>query len=245
MTDMPSLQDIADEVSRSRDREPGYRRIAVAGEFESGKSSVINALVGKVAVPCNPGLPGRPVVKLKHSLHHMVSVETATGESLEVRSFGTLTTRRDIAVCDIRTPLPGLHRTEIVEIPHRPGTGIDPEDFAMLAAADMIVWVTIGSQAWRLSERTTVAGLPPGCREKSVLAVSRADHLRDAGDWDKIEARLQNEASPFFSEMVFIQASMQNLWDCRQDDDTWIRTGGPTLASIADDLLNAPKGEAA
>ena len=245
MNDMTSLQDIVDEVARARDREPGYRRIAVAGEFESGKSSVVNALIGKVAVPCNPGLPGRPLIKVKHSLHHMVSAETTVGRRCEVRSFDHLAQMRDLAVCDIHTPIPGLHRTEIVEIPHRPGTGIDPEDFAMMADADMIVWVTIASQAWRLSEKTTVEELPPSCRAKSVLAVSRADHLRDVADWEKIDTRLQKEASPYFSEMVFIQASMKNLESCRHEDESWIRTGGPTLASIAHDLINAPKGAVA
>ncbi len=236
MTDLLSLQDIVDAVDRRRDREPGTRRIAVAGEFESGKSSVVNALVGKMALPCNPGLPGRPLIKIRHSIYPMIFAEDTVGRRFEVEAVRDLMGITNLAHCDICIPIPGMARTEIVEIPHQPGKGINKGDLEVLADADLIVWVTIASQAWRLSEKALMETLPEGSREKSVLAISRADHLRDAADWEKIETRLLKEASPYFSEMVFMQASSRNLAACRQNDDAWIKTGGPSLASIAHDL---------
>ena len=245
MNDMFSLQDIVDEVDARRDRLPGTRRIAVAGEFESGKSSVINALIGKLIVPCNPGLRGRPLIKVSHSSQPLFVGEDSTGCAVEAESIEALRQIRDLAVCEIHISVPGMARTEIVEIPHHPGGSIAPGDFRVMAEADLIVWVTIASQAWRLSEKATVETLPPGSRRKSVLAISRADLLRDEEDWTKIETRLQKEASPYFSEMVFMQASLRNLEACRRDEQSWIETGGPSLAGIAHEIASGKQGAAA
>ncbi len=249
MTDMLSLQDIVNELDGPREREPGIRRVVVAGEFESGKSSVINALLGKIAVPCNPGLPGRPVVKVNHSLHTMIFAEDKVGNGFQVETMEQLNETDNLAICDIRTSMPGMTRIEFVEVPHHPGKGILPADAKMMAEADLVIWVTISSQAWRLSEKSLIESMPELMRERCVLAVSRADHLRYVDDWEKIETRLQKEASPYFAEMVFIQASIRNLKACRQEEQAWIRTGGPTLASIIHDLTTTRRsttaGEAA
>jgi hypothetical protein len=245
MNTMSSLQDIVEEVDSHRKRQPGYRRIVVAGEFESGKSSVLNALLGNIVIPCNPGLPGRPLIKVSHSHHPMISAENRTGQSYDARSVADLAEIDNLALCDIRIPVPDLMRTEIIEVPHRPGQGIDPRDIEMMGRADMIVWVTIASQAWRLSEQAIMAELPSGSRKRSVLAISRADHLRDAEDWEKLELRLQKDAAAYFSEMVFMQASIRNLMACNDDESAWIRTGGPSLASIAQETLAETGGVAA
>ena len=245
MNDMLSLQDIVDEVDSRRARLPGTRRIAVAGEFEAGKSSVINAMLGRLVVPCNPGLRGRPLIKVSHNAHTLIIGEDTTGRVAEVEDVEALRDIDDLAVCEIHTPASSMARTEIIEIPHHPGESIAPSDFAVMADADLIVWVTIASQAWRLSEKATVETLPPGSRRKSVLAISRADLLRDAEDWQKIETRLQKEASPYFSEMVFMQASLRNLEACRRDEQSWVETGGPSLTGIAHDVASGTQGAAA
>lgn len=245
MNDMLSLQDIVDEVDARRDRLPGTRRIAIAGEFESGKSSVINALLGKIIIPCNPGLRGRPLIKVNHSAQPLIVGQDSAGHATEVNTIKDLRGIDDLAVCEFHIPVPGMARTEIVEIPHQPGENIASDDFAMMLGADLIVWVTIASQAWRLSEKATLETFPSGARRKSVLAISRADLLRDAEDWEKIETRLQKEASPYFSEMVFMQASLRNLEASRQNEQSWIKTGGPALAGIAHDLASARQGAAA
>ncbi len=245
MNDMLSLQDIVDEVDARRDRLPGTRRIAVAGEFEAGKSSVINAMLGRIIVPCNPGLKSRPLIKVSHNPQPLIVGEDTTGNVVEAQDVEDLRQINDLAVCELHVPAPGLGRTEIVEVPHKPGKSIAPKDFAMLAAADLIIWVTIASQAWRLSEKATVEALPAGSRRKSVLAISRADLLHDAGDWEKIETRLQKEASPYFSEMVFMQASLRHLKACHRDGESWNRTGGPSLTGIAGDVVSGTQGAAA
>lgn len=236
MDDMLSLQDIVNEVDAKRARRPGKRRIVVAGEFGSGKSSVINAMVGESIIPCNPGIRNRPMIKISHAFHSMIYAEDALGHTYELKKIEHADDVDSIVSCEIRGPVQGLEKTEIVEIPHHPSKGIDPKDAAMMVDADLIIWVTIASQAWRLSEQTIIDNLPEVIREKSVLAISRADKLRNKEDWDKIETRLQKEASPYFLELVFIQASTDNLKKCQNNRDAWIKTGGPALASIVSDL---------
>ena len=238
MDDMLSLQDIVNEVDGRTNRQPGIRRIAVAGEFESGKSSVI-------AIPCNPGLPGRPLLKISHCLHAMAFAEDKVGNEYQVNSVADLFQTDDLTLCDIRIPMTGMQKTEIVEVPHHPGKGIDPQDAALMSEADLVIWVTIASQAWRLSEKALIEETPGLLRERTILAVSRADHLRYVDDWEKIETRLQKEASPYFSEMVFMQASIRNLEAGRQDKEAWVRTGGPSLASIVNELTATKRDSAA
>jgi len=104
--------------------------------------------------------------------------------------------------------------------------------------------VTIASQAWRLSEQALIEGLPYDIRDKSILAISRADKLKTSEDLDKIETRLQKDASRFFSEIVFMQASRDKLERAVSDTRAWEETGGAALASIANELVVTPMNAA-
>jgi len=51
---------------------------------------------------------------------------------------------------------------------------------------------------------------------------------------------LQKDASRFFSEIVFMQASTDYLARSRDDARIWEETGGAALASIAHELVVMP-----
>jgi len=145
-----------------------------------------------------------------------------------------------LADCHVQMPLGPLEGVEIVEIPFHHDGGISAQNLALIADADLIIWVTIASQAWRLSEKALIEDLPYNVREKSILAISRADKLKAADDLDKIETRLQSDASKFFSEIVFMQASTDKLTKSVYDTRVWEETGGAALASIAHELVVLP-----
>ena len=239
-----SLQDLVDEVDTPRKRKPGAWRIAVAGEFESGKSSVINALLRAPVLPCNPGLLGRPAIKITHAQRKSIDAETASGKVTTPVSLNELIDDTDLANCHIKLPLGMLKGVEIFEVPFHHEGGIAQSDLELIGDADLIVWVTIASQAWRLSEKAIIESLPWHAREKSILAISRADKLKGPEDLDKIEIRLQEDASQFFSEIVFIQASTDKLHRAMSDTRAWEETGGAALASIAHELVVTPMNAA-
>lgn len=230
-----TLRDIVEGLDGPRAKPEGLRRVAVAGEFGSGKSSTINAILRDAVLPSDPGLPGRPLVKLSFGERAQIVAEDRAGRGMQLDAVAELMPRGPLAWCDIRLPLPLLRGIELVEVPSGPAGGLAPADLQLVAESDMLIWVTIGSQAWRLSEKTIVEALPAAIRARSVLAVSRADKLRAGSDFDKIELRLQHEASPFFNELVFMQASQDNLRNAREQR-IWQRTGGAELANVVLDM---------
>lgn len=235
-----SLQDLVDEIDKPRARKPGTWRIVVAGEFESGKSSVINAMLRAPVLPCNPGLASRPLIRIRHATEKAIEAEDSKGIMFKPASLTELLDTENLASCRIRLPLGLLAGIEIAEVPFHHEGGISARDMSMMADADLIIWVTIGSQAWRLSEQAIIESLPLHTRDKSILAISRADKLRTSDDLDKIETRLQKDASKFFSEIVFMQASSDNLHRSVADTRMWEETGGAALASIAHELVVTP-----
>jgi tRNA U34 5-carboxymethylaminomethyl modifying GTPase MnmE/TrmE len=239
-----SLQDLVDEVDTPRVRKAGPWRIVVAGEFESGKSSVINALLRAPVLPCNPGLIARPAIKITHAAAKSIDIESSDGKSATPVSLNAVLNDTDLASCHVKLPLGMLQGIEIFEVPFHHDGGIAPSDLELIGDADLIVWVTIASQAWRLSEKAIIESLPWHARDKSILAISRADKLKASEDLDKIEIRLQEDASQFFSEIVFIQASTDKLHRAVSDTRAWEETGGAALASIAHELVVTPMNAA-
>ncbi len=211
--------------------------IVVCGEFEVGKSSVVNAIMRRPFLPNDPGFFSRPLVRIRHASKTVLVAELVNGASYELDSFEDVVERDDVANIVIHTPMPGLEAVEIIEVPFNPTNGIDPKHSAIMREANLLVWVTIASQTWRLSEKSIIQTLPKDIAKRSVLAISRADKLRSAEDLDKIETRLQREAADFFTEIVFMQASTQRLNDCQTSDKLWAETGGQALVEIAQDLL--------
>lgn len=240
MQDNLTLQDLVDDLDKPRPRTSGIWRVAVAGEFESGKSSVINAMLRKPLLPCNPGFVGRPMIRINDGAGLTITAEDRTGQEMQPETLDELVDVERLASCTISTSMNMLRGIEVVEVPFHHEGGIAAKDIEMIADADLIIWCTIASQAWRLSEKAIIEGLPWHAREKSILAISRADKLPSPEDLDKIETRLQKDASRFFSEIVFMQASTEYLSRCANDARIWEETGGAALASIAHELVVLP-----
>lgn len=234
-----TLQDLVDDLDKPRVRTSDVWRIVVVGEFQSGKSSVINALLRAPVLPTDPGLAGRPLIKITHTPAPSLSIvaEDTVGRIYKPADLDELCNGETLSSCEIKMELGQLEGVEIVEVPFQPDTGISKRDLDMIADADLMIWVTIASQAWRLSEKALVERLPYDLRERSILAISRADKLRSADDFDKIERRLQKDASPFFSEIVFMQASMDTVERSIADTRMWEESGGAALASIAQEIV--------
>lgn len=227
------LQDLVDEVepipaTRSRS---GPHHIVVAGEFDSGKSSVVNLMLRRNLIPCHPGFLTRPHIRIRQGDREMIEAEDSYGNAYRVKSMEDLLRIENLSRCDIQLPMPELNGVEITELPSDLDRGVSIENLSLMGKADRIVWTTIASQAWRLSEKSIVEQLPPDCRERSVLVISRADKLRSRDDFEKIAQRLEREACDFFSEMIFVNASMGNVSALRKPE-IWRRSGGAQLAQM-------------
>lgn len=210
-------------------------RIIIAGEFGAGKSSVINAMLRRPLLPYKVGTTNRPLITLYHAPDTGVVVTPWAGAPYELPAVDR---EHDTAKgLVIRTPMTGLEGAEIVELPSHHDGVVEDGVIEMMASADLLIWVTIASQAWRLTEKSVLQRLPQACRMRAVLAVSRGDKLRSNEDREKITSRIRRENPGFFREIVFMKAGAARLRKTPEDNGAWAISGGARLMSIAQTVL--------
>ena len=161
-------------------------------------------------------------------------------------SLINLLARREISEPGIGAEGPSATRHELDDGPYRTVVeartdedGAPPSDIAQdIAEADVMIWCTIGSQAWRANEVSAVERLAVQRSGASILAVTRADHFRSAGDQAKVEKRLKKAASKSFSDIVFLNASPKAISQT-SSDRKWRAAGGEALAQAIEDAIAA------
>lgn len=232
-------EEYAEALQPSRRQANARPRIVVAGEFGAGKSSVINAMLRRPFLPYDIGATNRPLIALYNAEDTAIVVTPWAGDPFEVTSFDQIDDQNDVRGLAIRTPMNGLEGVEIVELPFHHDGVVSDGVIEVMAAADVLIWVTIASQAWRLTEKSVVERLPASCAPRMILAVSRSDKLRRADDWDKIESRVRRESKGSFSEIVFMQAATATLTEAGADAEAWQLTGGATLLNLVQQQLGA------
>ena len=111
--------------------------------------------------------------------------------------------------------------------PH-PSTRLDPGAEELLNSADLLVWCTMGQRAWALTEIAIVEKLPAAVLEKSILAVTRSDYLRNDSSKDLVFQRLQEQAGKFFDKIIMVEAGRNEI-EKSGEDAHWAETGGQEL----------------
>jgi predicted GTPase len=179
-------------------------RVVIAGECNSGKTWLANALLGGPVLPTSfvtrtalPTVvePG-PKARLVLEKHDRSRVAT----SWEQVEAGACEGRR---LC-VRLPSAKLKGLRLIDTP-----GLGDGDEAMsrrvrgyCRTADVVVWCTSALQAWKGSELGFWLSLPASVREKGVLVLTFGDMLRHDQDVKRVLGRLQAEAALYFHTMV-------------------------------------------
>ena len=187
----------------------GPARIAVIGEFNSGKTALVNALVGASVLPASAVHHTPCPVVIGHAGKPGLTARRASGEraSLAPEQLTQLHPA-DATRLDLRLPLPALKGLRIVDTPGL-GLGTPGEEQTILKAcrgADLIIWCTPAFQAWKHSERVAWLRLPARLRRQGVLAVTFRDAVADAADLDRLIARLRADAGPYFRDIVLVDS---------------------------------------
>ncbi len=213
-------------------------RVFVAGEFRSGKSSLINLLLRRPVIPPSFGRRRRPLLRVRFGDEHQVSAISADGTTSDLPELTDALENSSAVEVILTLPQAAYNGFEFVEATAPVGGKPDARWKAEAAAADLFVWCTIGSQAWRLTERTYIEALPREIRERAILAVTRSDMIVTDEDREKINLRLCAEADRFFSEIAFISASPRMVAGSA-DPSIWQSSG---ISRLADRIpgLSAP-----
>lgn len=171
-------------------------RIVVIGEYNSGKTSLANALLGADLLPTGVIANTRVPVTLKYG--DVTAVEAVTPDDrlpIDAQSLIDNLRDKELLGIEVIAPNPELKSFEITDTP----AFDDAAD--CLAQADIVIWCTVASQAWAETERRVWGAVPRRYRKRAVLVATNADSLTRAGDADKLLRRLHQQAGHLFTDI--------------------------------------------
>lgn len=212
-------------------------RIAIMGEFSSGKSTLCNVLMGarplleKVTATQLPpvwlsygpddaytmGLDGH-AYDLDLSELHLVSLETTE----HVRIF----MKSDI-----------LRYCDLIDMPGISDPSMSSEVWERMAhLADAVLWCTHATQAWRQSESGVWAGFPQEMRQNSLLLVTRFDKIVGDTDRAKVLRRVKQETDGLFAEVFPI--SLLQAMRAGDVETKWIESGADDFTKALFEMIH-------
>jgi hypothetical protein len=189
-----------------RYEDPARRpRIAILGEFSSGKSTLANVLLGRVASPVRVTATQYPPIWYRHGEDDPVVVGT-DGEETEIDPADLADVRIE-GTEHVRVHLPAaiLERAEIIDMPGSSDPNMSADIWnAVLPKADAVIWCTPATQAWRQTEAAIWDGMDPQVRERSVLLVTRIDKVLSEHDRARLMKRVRRETQGLFRDIFAV-----------------------------------------
>jgi hypothetical protein len=216
-------------------------RLGIAGEFNSGKSSLANLLLGSENLPTAVVASTRIPTLLYHAAVPEIWAIGPGGQRERLRGSRD-PSQRSVLRLEVGLPSPRLSRMHIIDLPGLADPRFDrgPGD-AFFLNMDLLLWCTVATQAWKESERTAWEQLPARLRSRALLVVTHGDLLREAGDKEKLMRRLRRDAGGF--QDIVVISSKEALALVRENraralGPDWHATGADTLESALDQLLH-------
>jgi GTPase Era involved in 16S rRNA processing len=187
----------------------GCVRIAVVGEFNSGKTTLVNALLGAPVLPTGFTLHTAFQTVISYAPRPRLAAELAQRKRIAI-AWEHLTKDAPAGIRRLHVGMP-LARLEALKVIDTPGLGyaVDGADHEVLAAcrrADVVIWCTPAVQAWKASEERAWLTLPERVRRRGILAVTFLDAVGSASDARRVMARLDAEAGALFRSVVAASA---------------------------------------
>ena len=215
-------------------------RVAIVGEFNSGKSSLANLLIRIEGLPTAVVSSTQIPTLLYHSATPKVFVVHQDGRRQEVRNTGS-SPEPSITRLEVGLPSPYLRGIEILDLPGLADPRFDRGvGDLMLQTADVLLWCTVSTQAWKESERTAWQMLPARLRRWALLVVTHSDLVRGAEDAHKLLRRLRVEAGEFRD--ILLVSTINALAVLERDDPDnagWLATGAGGVEAALNQLLES------
>jgi len=210
----PSLADLVPEVAQAAADFDQPLLVTVMGEFSSGKSTFINALVGDDIAPVGvtPTTATINVVKFGREPGGRILYRDGRTESLSWKALGAVLgglsddDARAVRSVEILYPLAELERVNIVDTPGL--NSILPEHEAVardfIKRADAVVWLFTAQQAGKKSERDALATIN-GEGKRALGVLNKVDQLSEA-DLSQLLDYVRGELGPLVEDIVPLSA---------------------------------------
>jgi hypothetical protein len=184
---------------------PRVVRICVLGEFNSGKTTLINALLGAPVLPASFITHTPYLTVVGFAPRPRLSAEVA-GRKRVAFAWEDLDAAASHHIHRLHVGMP-LERLRTLNAIDTPGLGLgDPvrEERTLRACrnVDLVIWCTPAMQAWKASEQNVWMSLPLSVRRRGILAVTFMDALNTPSDAGRLMARLRLHAGDQFRRIV-------------------------------------------
>ncbi len=176
--------------------------VALLGEFSAGKSTLANLLLGSAQSPVRVTATQMPPL-----WYHF-----GTGAPMRVLDDGSeevLPDAENIAVpldgtkaLKIALDAPTLERFDLLDMPGSSDPNMSPDIWdGLLPMADIAIWCSPATQAWRQSEAAIWEGMPERLHRRSLLLLTRMDKV-SAQDRSRVLSRVRRETKDQFRHVL-------------------------------------------
>ncbi|MDG4647765.1 hypothetical protein P6F26_04870 [Roseibacterium sp. SDUM158017] len=229
------------DTMRSDDDARRRPRIAVLGEFSSGKSTLVNVLLGHVTSPVRVTATQMPPIWYCEGDADpiVVGVDGSRTEidPDEIASVPVAGTEY------IRVPLPAeiLRRFDLLDMPGSSDPNMSADIWnTLLPQADAVIWCTPATQAWRQTEAAIWDGVDPDVRARSILLVTRIDKVLSERDRERLMKRVRRETGGLFRDVLAV-----DLLSAKDEDYTAEASGMRAVRAALLEASAAAQGDAA
>jgi 50S ribosome-binding GTPase len=212
-------------------------RIAIMGEFSSGKSTLCNVLMGARPLLEKVTATQLPPVWLSYGeddaytmgldgVAYDLDVSDLVNVSLETTEHVRIFMKSDI-----------LRYCDLIDMPGISDPSMSPEVWERMAhLADGVMWCTHATQAWRQSESGVWSTFPAEMRRNSLLLVTRFDKILGDKDKAKVLKRVIQEVDGLFADVFPV--SLLKAMTAGDDETKWIDSGAQAFTTALFDLVH-------
>ncbi len=219
-------------------------RVALIGEFNTGKSTLANALLRSTMLPQSVVDHSRLPVLIHYAGKPSLSVEFADGrrERVSWKDVDRIVMTGASLLC-LGLPVNRLKSFELVDTPGLATGQTEADELALAACqkSNIAIWCTAAMQAWKRTEMRVWESLPKRLRENSILAVTYKDVLDGERDVSKLRARLRNETEHQFRTLVLVAATEAaqcgNRKTACEREGLWQSSGGANFAAAVNSAV--------
>ena len=212
-------------------------RIAIMGEFSSGKSTLCNVLMGARPLLEKVTATQLPPVRLSYGEDDAYTMGL-DGQAydldladLEQVSLETTEHVRIFMKSDI------LRYTDLIDMPGISDPSMSSEVWERMAhLADGVLWCTHATQAWRQSESGVWSTFPEEMRRNSLLLVTRFDKILGDTDKAKVLKRVRSETAELFADVL--PMSLVQAMTAGDDEDRWQASGAHAFTSALFQIIH-------
>jgi hypothetical protein len=212
-------------------------RIAIMGEFSSGKSTLCNVLMGARPLLEKVTATQLPPVWLSYGpedaytmgldgVAYDLDLADLENVSLETTEHIRIFMKSDI-----------LRYCDLIDMPGISDPSMSPEVWERMAyLADGVLWCTHATQAWRQSESGVWSTFPAEMRGNSLLLVTRFDKIVSESDKAKVMKRVTQEVDGLFADVFPV--SLLKAMTAGEDETKWIESGAHAFSTALFDLIH-------